>query len=134
MFIEKAKGQRFNYKVLSLLRGKDNTDLVRENIRVLGRHKRRSWEEARKHANHHAEKREAFLTSLMNEAKLETDDTREQSIKSIKAKKESSARASRIKNAMGRGKNNRLTRLEVTEVDVYRNQVGWRVICTKAEI
>ena len=77
MLIDKAKGNSVNDKVLSQIRGKSNKDIFSNNIRVLSRHKRRSWEEIHNHAAQYAEKLEAFLTSLLTDAQLETDDSRE---------------------------------------------------------
>ena len=76
MLIDKVKVKRVNDKVLHQLKVKANTGISSNNILVLIRHKRRAWEAIHNHAAQHVEKREAFLTSLLTDAQLETDVTR----------------------------------------------------------
>ena len=64
------------------------------------------------------------MEDLLTEAQKSSEKKREQSIKSILHKKKRSSRSFRIKSALSRNKHNRLTRLEVPELETEGNQLG----------
>ena len=88
----------------------------------------------REYSKNCASKREAFMDKLLTEAQKADETKRAKAIKEIKNRKDSSIRSHRIKTALGRQKNNRITKIEVPDEDDEVNQIGWKVICTEAEV
>ena len=74
------------------------------------------------------------MDNLLTESQKENEAKREKAIRVIKQRKASKAKNLRIKTALGRHKNFKLMKLEVPLKDKEGNTIGWRVLCTEAEV
>ena len=132
LLLKEATGINLNDKVVETARKKANTEFRSRNKLEIIQQLKDTYQQIREYDREYERKRDEFMEQLLTEAQKNDEDKRAKAIKQIKHKKESSLRAHRIKKALGRKKNNRLTRLEVPEEDEAGNTIGWHVLCTEA--